>query len=223
MHLGVLCVFVYFFPVFAFLLFSFVLWSHISSQRNFVFHGWWIIIDPSMQHCIGCMECLIANLSSFWWKFLDAEQKRLVITTSNCWNYIEYNVKWNACRKMALSGFLKSGKVCFSDFGTHTFVMFRLIPGIFGHAKIMLRYFRTSNIISNVIGCNFMYRLFNIHSTYNQCHHFCLPAWVFTVHCLISIELPAVCSSREDGCSILSLGRGLVNLVSRERIGQSCL
>ena len=180
---------------------------------------WWIIIDPSMQHCIGCMECLIANLSSFWWKFLDAEQKRLVITTSNCWNYIEYNVKWNACRKMALSGFLKSGKVCFSDFGTRTFVMFRLIPGIFGHAKIMLRYFRTSNIISNVIGCNFMYRLFNIHSTYNQCHHFCLPAWVFTVHCLISIELPAVCSSREDGCSILSLGRGLVNLVSRERIG----
>ena len=113
---------------------------------------WWIIIDPSMQHCIGCMECLIANLSSFWWKFLDAEQKRLVITTSNCWNYIEYNVKWNACRKMALSGFLKSGKVCFSDFGTRTFVMFRLIPGIFGHAKIMSRYFKTSNIISNVIG-----------------------------------------------------------------------
>ena len=30
---------------------------------------WWIIIDPSMQHCIGCIECLIANLSSFWWKF----------------------------------------------------------------------------------------------------------------------------------------------------------
>ena len=113
---------------------------------------------------------------------------------------------------MALSGFLESGKVCFSDFGTHTFVMFRLIPGIFGHAKIMLRYFRTSNIISNVIGCNFMYRLFNIQSTYNQCHHFCLPAWVFTVHCLISIELPAVCSSCEDGCSILSLGRGLVIL-----------
>ena len=48
-----------------------------------------------------------------------------------------------------------AGKVCFSDFGTHTFVIFRLIPGIFGHAKIMLRYFRTSNIISNVIGCNF--------------------------------------------------------------------
>ena len=43
-----------------------------------------------------------------------------------------------------------------------TFVMFRLIPGIFGHAKIMLRYFKTSNIISNVIECNFMYSLFNI-------------------------------------------------------------
>ena len=57
---------------------------------------------------------------------------------------------------MALSGFLKLGKVCFSDFGTRTFVIFRLIPGIFGHAKIMLRYFRTSNIISNVIGCNFI-------------------------------------------------------------------
>ena len=96
---------------------------------------WWIIIDPSMQHCIGCMECLIANLSSFWWKFLDAEQKRLVITTSNCWNYIEYNVKWNACRKMALSGFLKSGKVCFSDFGTRTFVMFRLILAFFDMPK----------------------------------------------------------------------------------------
>ena len=122
---------------------------------------------------------------------------------------------------MALSGFLKSGKVCFSDFGTRTFVMFRLIPGIFGHAKIMLSYFRTSNIISNVIGCNFMYSLFNIHSTFNHCHHFCLHSIVYTVHCLISIELPAVCSSREDGCSILSLGRGLVNLASRERIGQS--
>ena len=50
---------------------------------------WWIIIDPSMQHCIGSIECLIANLSSFWCKFLDAEQKGLVMTTSNCWNYIE--------------------------------------------------------------------------------------------------------------------------------------
>ena len=208
MHLGVLCVFVYFFPVFAFLLFSFVLWSHISSQRYFVFHGELLLILT----CNIALECLIANSSSFWWKFFDAEQKRLVITTSNCWNYSEYNVKWNACRKMALSGFLKSGKVCFSDFGTPTFVMFRLIPGIFGHAKIMLRYLRTSNIISNGIGCNFMYRLFNIHSSYIQSYHFCLPAWVFTVHCLISTELPAVCSSREDGCSILY----------RERIDQSC-
>ena len=123
---------------------------------------------------------------------------------------------------MALSGFLKSGKVCFSDFGTRTFVMFRLIPGIFGHAKIMLRYFRTSNIISNVIGCNFMYRLFNIHSTYNQCYHYCLPAIVYTVHCLISIELPAVCSLREDGCSILYRETIDQYLAPRERIGQSC-
>ena len=35
---------------------------------------------------------------------------------SCCWNYIEYNVKWNACRQMALSAFLKPCKVCFSDF-----------------------------------------------------------------------------------------------------------
>ena len=56
---------------------------------------------------------------------------------------------------MALSGLLKSGKLCFSDFDTCSFVMFRLIPGIFGHAKIMLRYFKTSNIISNVIGSCF--------------------------------------------------------------------
>ena len=133
---------------------------------------------------------------------------------------------------MALSGFLKSSKVCFSDFGTRAFLMFGLFPGSFGHAKIMLRYFRTSNIISNVIGCNFNYRLFNIHSTYSQCHHFCLPTKVFTVHYLISIALPAVFRRVRMGAqsyllgddwSILSLGRGLVNLVSRERIGQSCL
>ena len=43
---------------------------------------WWIIIDHSMQHWIGSIECLIANLSSFWWKFLDAEQKWMVMTTS---------------------------------------------------------------------------------------------------------------------------------------------
>ena len=40
-----LCICV-FFPVFAFLLFSFVLWSHISSQRNFVFHGELLLILP---------------------------------------------------------------------------------------------------------------------------------------------------------------------------------
>ena len=127
---------------------------------------------------------------------------------------------------MALSGFLKSGKVCFSDFGTPTFVMFRLIPGIFGHAKIMLRYFRTSNIISNVIGCNFMYRLFNIHLFYNQYHHFCLPALVFTVHCFISCVFIArgwVLNpvQGEDWSISCPLGRGLVNLAPRERIGQS--
>ena len=62
-----------------------------------------------------------------------------------------------------------------------------------------------------MIGCDFMYSLLNILYTYNQCYNFCLPAGVFTVYCLISIELPTVCSSREDGCSILC----------RERIGQS--
>ena len=131
---------------------------------------------------------------------------------------------------MALSGFLKSGKVCFSDFGTRTFVMFRLIPGIFGHAKIMLRYFRTSNIISNVIGCNFMYRLFNIHQP---------TASVITFACLLESSLCIASSALNyqlcvhrarmgaqscllgEDWSILSLGRGLVNLASRERIGQS--
>ena len=65
-----------------------------------------------------------------------------------------------------------------------------------------------------------MYSLFNIHWIYNQCHYFCLPARIFTVYCLISIELPAVCSTREVDAQS-SPGRGLVNLRSRERIGQS--
>ena len=57
-------------------------------------------------------------------------------------------------------------------------------------------------------------------NTYDQCYYFCLPARVFSVYCLISIELPTVCSSSEDGClnplqgeywEILPLGTGLVN------------
>ena len=46
-----------------------------------------------------------------------------------------------------------------------------------------------------------MYSLFNILYTYNQYYNFSLPAKVFTVYCLISVELPTVCSSCEDGCS----------------------
>ena len=69
-----------------------------------------------------------------------------------------------------------------------------------------------------------MYSLFNILLTYKQCYNFCLPARVFTVHCLISIELPTVCSSREDGCSMntahSSPGRVLGNPAPRDRIGQ---
>ena len=40
------------------------------------------------------------------------------------------------------------------------------------------------------------------------------------MHCLISIVLPAVCSSREDGCSILYRERIGQYLAPRERIGQ---
>ena len=54
------------------------------------------------------------------------------------------------------------------------------------------------------------YSIFWTHTT--SVTAFCLPAGVFTVYCLISIELPTVCSSRDDGCSILS----------RESIGKSC-
>ena len=109
--------------------------------------------------------------------------------------------------------------------------MFKLIPGIFGHAKIMLRYFRTSNIISNMIGCNFMYRLFNIHLTYNQCHHLSLPAWVFTcalphqhwITCCVFIAWGWVLISLQgEYWKIFALGTGLENLGSRDRIGQYC-
>ena len=54
------------------------------------------------------------------------------------------------------------------------------------------------------------YSIFCTHTT--SVTTFCLSARVFTVYCLISIELPTVCSSREDGCSFLS----------RESIGKSC-
>ena len=63
LHLGVLCVFVYF-ALYLHSCSTLALWSHISC----------------------------------------------------CWNYIEYNVKWNVCRQMALSAFLKPCKLCFSDF-----------------------------------------------------------------------------------------------------------
>ena len=38
------------------------LWSHISLQTNLVFHGELFLIIPSN---ISCIECIIANLSSF--------------------------------------------------------------------------------------------------------------------------------------------------------------
>ena len=113
---------------------------------------------------------------------------------------------------MALSGFLKSGKVCFSDFCTHTFVMFRLIPGIFGHAQIMLTYFLNIKYYFKADWMQFYVQLIHF-SAHIQPVLQLLPACrVITVYCLISIEFRTVCSSREDGCSILS----------RESIGKSC-
>ena len=58
-----------------------------------------------------------------------------------------------------------------------------------------------------------IYSLFNILNTYNQHYYFCLPARVFTVYCLISIELTTVIIARGcDGCSILS----------GDSVGKSC-
>ena len=118
---------------------------------------------------------------------------------------------------MALSGFLKSGKVCSSDFGKRTFVMFRLIPSIFGHAKIMLRYFKTSNIISNVIGCNFMYILFNILKiqSVSSLMLACLSFHCASPHhyqlCVYHATMGAQSCTGRGLINILPLGRGLVN------------
>ena len=77
-----------------------------------------------------------------------------------------------------------------------------------------------------MIGCDFIYSLFNILHTYNQCYNFCLPAIVFTVYCLISIETNCVFIVRGwvlnplqgEYSEILPLETGLVNATPLARM-----
>ena len=70
-----------------------------------------------------------------------------------------------------------------------------------------------------------MYSLFNILHTHNQCHYFRLSARVFTVYCLISIELTTLFIARGwvlnplrgEYWEILPLGTGFSDPLPAER------
>ena len=124
---------------------------------------------------------------------------------------------------MVLLGFLKSGsnlKVCFSDFCTHTFVMFRLIPSIFGQAKSCWDIFKHQILFQrwlDAILC-IPYYIFCTHTT-SVTTFACLQEFSL---CIASSALNyLLCVHRARMGAQSSAGRGLVNLRPRERIGQS--
>ena len=117
---------------------------------------------------------------------------------------------------MALSGSWRSGKVCFSDFCTHTFVMFRLIPGIFGHAQIIKHQILFQSWLDAIL--SIAYSIFCTLTT-SATTFACLQELSL---CIASLALNFrlyVHRARMGAQS--SPGRISGNLAPRERIGQS--